>query len=93
MPNDRLALWMNERYARDAVGRGLSKSPKGRSKDRSVRLAALGSLTRYNTIQRHVFLGMDTLAKTSSPRLTMRADFSYRELELAVTQTVCNNRT
>lgn len=93
MPNDRLGLWMNELSARDVDFRGWSRSPKGRSQDRSAKAAALGGLTQYNSMAAGVFLGMDTLQRTWLHRSMKKATNFYPEKELAVTQTVWNNHT
>ena len=93
MRNDKLEMWMREQSAHDAVFRGWSRSPKGRSQDRSASVAALAELPQFNGKTASAYLGMAHLQPTWLPHLMKRVENFFREKEFAETQTVWNNHT
>lgn len=93
MRKAKLGLWMSVQSAHDAVIRGWSRNPKGRSQDRSASVAALAGPTQFNGKTASAYHGMARLQPTWLHHLTKRAKFFFPEKEFAEMQTVWNNHT
>jgi len=91
--NTKLGLWMSVQSAHDAVFRGWSRNPKGRSQDRSASVAALAGPTQFSGKTASAYLGMARSHPTWLRHLTKKAKFFFPEKEFAETQTVWNNHT
>ena len=84
---------MREQSAHDAVFRGWSRNPKGRSQDHSASVAAPAEPTQFSGRTASAYLGMARLQPTWLPHLMKRVENFFPEKEFAETQTVWNNHT